>query len=185
MRKGKLKDTNPVGGSGPGVCSPRFAECLPSPCSCGSWHNDQESTSLPAPAASHGWVCREQQQLGDPRAMGAGSAITLQRNLHSSPIFGRNHANPRVFYSRQDRGCGFQLGLKVFRQPPVFQCVRCQGRWSGMEQLAVERQKTSSCIPVASMVLFWQRRWDGNSHGALGLMSKITHPRPGSGLWPC
>lgn len=144
---------------------------LPPSLLCGSPHNDQESTSLPAPAASHSWS-------------GAGPAITLQSNLHSSPIFGRHNANPRVFDSRQDRGCGFQLWLKVFRQPPVFQCVRCRGRLSGMEQLAVGRQRTS-CILGSSMIPLWQRCWDGNSHGALGLMSKITRPCLGSGLWPC
>lgn len=48
-----------------------------------------------------------------------------------------------------------------------------------MEQLAVGRQKTSSCILGASVLPLGQKGWDGNSHGALGLMSKII---PASGL---
>lgn len=43
----------------------------------------------------------------------------------------------------------------------------------------MRRQKTSSCILGASVDPFWQRSWDGNSHGALGLMSKITPPPQG------
>lgn len=42
----------------------------------------------------------------------------------------------------------------------------------------MRRQKTSSCILGASVDPLWQRSWDGNSHEALGLMSKITPPPP-------
>lgn len=124
MRKGQPKDRNSWVGLGLGFAHPglQSASSCPAPVAPGT----VTRRALPcSPSCIPRLSLQRATAAWGSQSTGTGPAITLQSHLHSSPLFGRNHANPRVFDSRQDRGCGFQLWLKVFLQPPVFQCVRC------------------------------------------------------------